>query len=93
MDVTDECSDSQIQFFHNLIGILRWTVELSKIDTAYEISMLSRYLEQPRNSNFVQALHIFKYLDKHGKNELSFDSPYHNVKYTALVQAVMKAMK
>ena len=23
----------------------------------------------------------------------SFDSPYHNVKYTALVQAVMKAMK
>ena len=26
MDATDECYDSQIQIFHNIIGILRWTV-------------------------------------------------------------------
>ena len=28
MDVTDECSYIQIQLFHNLIRIMRWTVEL-----------------------------------------------------------------
>ena len=43
MDVTDECSDIQIQLSQNLIGIMRLTVKLGRIDIAYEISMLSRY--------------------------------------------------
>ena len=46
IDVKDECSNSQIQFFQNIIGILRWTVELGRIDIDYEISVLSRYLAQ-----------------------------------------------
>ena len=87
MDVQDECSDIQIKLFHNLIVILQWTVELGRIDIAYEISMLYRYLAQPRTGHLVQALHIFKYLDQHKKNELSFDLAYHNIKDLALVQA------
>ena len=39
MDVTDEYSDSQIQLSQNLIGIMRWTVKLGRIDIAYEISL------------------------------------------------------
>ena len=53
MDVTDECSDSQIQLFQNLIGIMRWTVKLGRIDIAYEISVICRYLAQPRTSHLV----------------------------------------
>ena len=93
MDVSELCSDSQIQFFQNLIGILRWTVELGRIDIAYELSVLSRYLAQPRTGHLVQALHIFKYLDLHRKNELAFDPAYHDVEDPALVKARMKAMK
>ena len=44
MDAKEECSDSHIQFFHNLIVIMRWTVELGRIDIVYEIYVLSRYL-------------------------------------------------
>ena len=60
IDITDEYSVSQIQLFHNLIGNLRWTVNLGRINIVHEISVLSRYLEQPRNCHLVQALHIFK---------------------------------
>ena len=60
MDVTDECYDIQIQLFHNLIGIMRWTVELGRIDISYEIYVLSRYLAQPWTGHLVQALYIFK---------------------------------
>ena len=60
MDVTDECSNSQIQLFHNLIGVMQWTVELVQIDIAYEISVISRYLAQPWTGHLVQALYIFK---------------------------------
>ena len=79
MDVTDECYDSQIQLFQNIIRILRWTVKLGQIDISYEISVISRYLEQPRTGHLVQELHILKYLDQHKKNELDFDPEYHNV--------------
>ena len=82
-----------IQFFHNLIRILRWTVELVLIDIAYEIYVLFRYLTQPRTGNLVQSLHIFKYLDQHNNNELALDPAYHNVEDPALVQAQMKVMK
>ena len=93
MDVSDECSSSQTQFFQNLIGILRWTVELGRIDIAYEVSILSRYLSQPRTGHLVQALHIFKYLDVHKSNELAFDPAYHDVEDPQLVQARIDAMK
>ena len=93
MGVPDEFSDSKIQFFHNLIGILIRTVELGLIDIAYEISFLSCYLAQPRNGNLVQALHIWKYFDQNKRNKLAFDPAYCNVKHQALFQAWMKAMK
>ena len=93
MYVTDECSDSQIQLFHNLIVILQCTVELGQIDIAYEISVLSRYLAQPRTVHLVQVLHIFKYLDQHMNNDLAFDPAYHNFEDPALFQARIKSMK
>ena len=85
VDVSDECSSSQTQFFQNLIGILRWTVELDRIDIAYKVSVLSCFLSQPRTGHLVQALHIFKYLDLHKSNELAFDPAYHDVEDSQLV--------
>lgn len=63
------------------------------IDIAYEASVLSRYLSQPRTGHLVQALHIFKYPDLHKSNELAFDPAYHDVKDPQLVQARIAAMK
>ena len=45
-----------------MIGVLHWVVELGRIDIAYEIYVLSRYLVQSHTGHFVQMLHIFKYL-------------------------------
>lgn len=76
MDVSMDCTDAQVTLFQNMIGILRWVVELGRIDIAYEVSVLSRYLVQPRTGHLLQALHIFKYLDIHKENELAFDPQY-----------------
>ena len=32
LDISLECNGSQINYFHNLIGVLRWIVELGRID-------------------------------------------------------------
>jgi hypothetical protein len=73
LDTTEECNTSQLSFFQNLIGVLRWIVELGRIDINYEVSVLSQYLCSPRLGHLQQALHIFKYLDIHRENFISFD--------------------
>ena len=69
-----------------MIGILRWAVELSRIDIGYEVSVLSRYLVLPRTGHLLQAIYIFKFLDIHKENELAFcpdESPL-NLDYDAI---------
>ena len=46
-----------------MIGILRWVIELGRIDITYEISVMSWYLVQPSTGHLVQVVHMFKYLD------------------------------
>ena len=93
LDTSDVCNDVQITFFQNLIGILRWVVELGRIDIGYEVSVLSRYLAQPRTGHLVQALHMFKYLEIHNQNELALDPAYHDVVDPQFVEEKIKRMK
>ena len=72
------CDDGLINYFHNLIGVLRWIVELGRIDIAFEVSSLSKFLSYPRTGHIYQALHIYKYLETHIDNDLMFDPMYYN---------------
>ena len=77
LDTSLECSQDQIQYYQNLIGVLRWIIELGRIDIAYEVSSLSKFLAKPRTGHVYQALHIFKYLETHIENDLALDPLYH----------------
>ena len=76
LDTTTACNSEEHTYFQNLIGILRWIVELGRIDIHYEVAVLSKYLASPRTGHLVQCLHIFKYLDVHRDNKLAFDPAY-----------------
>ena len=93
LDTSLECTNERTTFYQNIIGILRWVVELGKIDIGFEVSLLSRYLVQPRTGHLVQALHVLKYLDIHSENDLAFDPAYHEIEDPNLAQARIKAMK
>lgn len=73
LDTSAVCSDTELGYYQNLIGILRWCVELGRIDIGYEASRMSQYLANPRIGHLHQVLHIFKYLDVHQENFISFD--------------------
>ena len=76
LDSSEVCSDSEANYYQNLIGVLRWIVELGRIDINYEVACLSQYLAYPRRGHLHQALHIFKYLDIHHESFLRFDPTY-----------------
>ena len=53
--------------------ILRWIVELGRIDICLEVSMMSSHLAMPRKGHLNQVLHIFAYLCKYHNTELVYD--------------------
>ena len=73
LDTSKECTPDQIQLFQNIIGILRWIIELGRVDIGYEVAVLSSYLTMPRTGHLNQALHIIKYLDIHSSSTITFD--------------------
>ena len=52
---------------------------MGRIDIAYEVLSLSKFLAQPRTGHIYQALHIFKYLEVHIDNDLTFDPLYQEI--------------
>ena len=47
LDMTDELDDDKASRFQQLIGVLHWAIELSRVDILYEVSVLLQYLAMP----------------------------------------------
>ena len=60
-DLTEELSSR----YQQLIGILRWAVELGRVDIAYEVSKLSSFKCSPRRGHLDAVCQIFAYLRGH----------------------------
>ena len=73
LDVSRELNVADAAYYQSLIGILRWIVELGRVDVCLEVSMMSSHLALPREGHLEQVLHIFAYLKKYHNNELVYD--------------------
>ncbi len=67
-----ECSS----FFQHLIGIMRWMVELGRVDIAVEVYLLLSYLAYPREGHLEAAIHVMGYLCLKHNSRLVFDPTY-----------------
>ena len=73
LDVSPTLNPSDASYYMSLIGILRWIVELGRIDICLEVSVMSSHMAMPRVGHMEQLLHIFAHLDKYHNAELVFD--------------------
>ena len=62
MDVTSELKATGIQYYQDMIGVLRWACDIGCVDMLLETLLLSTYLACPRLGHLEQAIHIFGYL-------------------------------
>ena len=62
-----------VQFYQELIGILRWAVEIGRVNILFEVSLLSSHLALPRIGHLQPVYHIFGYLKQVPKRKLYFD--------------------
>ena len=76
IDVTPELDERLTNRYQQLIGILRWSIELGRIDIHTEVSCLSQHLCCPRQAHLLAVYKIFHYLQANltkNPGRLAFD--------------------
>ena len=64
LDGTELCDDDEVSEYHSRIGILRWAVELGRIDICTEVSIMAAFAASPRIGHLEAVYHIFAYLKR-----------------------------
>ena len=62
-----------LQVYQELIGIIRWAVEIGRVDIFLEVSLLSSQLALPRVGHLQAVYRVFGYLKQVHKRKLYFD--------------------
>ena len=75
-DQSTQLAVEEASYYQSLIGILRWIVELGRIDICCEVSMLSSCMALPREGHLGAVLHLFAYLKSHRNAPIVFDPSY-----------------
>ena len=73
VDSSPELDANDTTLFQELIGILRWAVEIGRVNILTELSMLSSHQACPREGHLEEIYHIFMLLKRHPKLTLYSD--------------------
>ena len=74
LDDTKYLDQEHVSYYQEQIGVLRWMVELGRVDICCEVSMLAAYCAAPRKGHLEAVFHMFAYLKGHDKSQLVFNS-------------------
>ena len=80
-DTTDPLDPDRASYYQNMIGVMRWMVQIGRIDIATECSLLSSHLAYPREGHFECALHMMGYLKWKHNSRLFFDPTYPDIDF------------
>ena len=76
MDFTGELKANGLQWYQEMIGSLRWAVELGRVEILLEVAFMPKHLALPREVHLEQVLNIMRYLKTNKKMRLLFDCGY-----------------
>jgi hypothetical protein len=73
LEMSSELKSDGIQLYQEMIGVLRWAVELGRVDILLETSLMSTYMAMPREGHLQQLYRMFAYLKLYPKRKIAFD--------------------
>ena len=79
LDETPELSPALANFYQSLVGVVRWIVELGRVDVITEVSTLASHMALPREGHLDAALHLFAYLKGRHNARLVLDPTYPDI--------------
>ena len=72
--MTEELVQDDAAYYHSLIGVLIWIVEIGQVDINTEVLMLSSHLAIPCSGHLDAVFHIFDYLKKKHNSDMVYDT-------------------
>ena len=75
-DTTSELTSEGLKYYQELVRILRWAIEIGRLDILLEVALLSSHLAMPRKGHLEQVYHIFGYLKAVPRRRLYMDLDY-----------------
>ena len=82
LDVSPELDPGDAAYYQSLIVILRWMIEMGRVDMCCEISIMSSCIALPREGHLQQLLyHVFAYLKVYHKARIVFVPSYPDVNF------------
>jgi hypothetical protein len=79
LDTTPELDSKQATYFQSLVGVLRWMVELGRVDIITETSLLASQTAMPREGHLDAMFRMFAYLKIKHNSRMVFDPTYPKV--------------
>ena len=79
LDESFELDSSRLTYYQELIGMLRWAVEIGRVDILLEVSLLSSHLAMPRQGHLEQVYHIFGHLKEASRRRLYLDPDHPDI--------------
>ncbi len=73
IDVSPELGETDASYFHSLVGVLCWIVDLGHVDIDVKVSMMSSHLTLPHVGHLIEIYYIFAYLKAHSNTEMVFN--------------------
>jgi hypothetical protein len=92
IDESQVLGPEMANYFQSQIGILRWCVELGRIDIITEVSMILNFLCMPREGHLDAVYHLFAYLSLHHNVRVVFEPIYPDVDMRAFIKTDWKPM-
>ena len=81
IDISAECDEDKANYFQSIIGVLRWMVEIGRVDISTEVSILSSYLAYPRVGHLEAVIHIMGFLSAKHNSRIFFNPTYPAINY------------
>lgn len=76
VDATAELKGDGVSYYQELIGVLRWAIELGRVDILLEVSLMSSHSAMPRIGHLEALYHIFGYLKETPKRKIAMDADH-----------------
>ena len=79
LEITPELISMDAEYYQLLVGILRWIVELGRVEICLEVSLMPSYLVLTREVHLEKLFHVFTYLKWKHRSRMVFDPTYPSI--------------
>jgi hypothetical protein len=73
LETSAELKRDGFHVYQELIGVLRWAVELGRVDVLLEVALMLTYMAMPREGHLLQLHRMFGYFKIYPKRKIAFD--------------------